>query len=461
MNGELEGHLQNIEDFVQIDDKIVTYKWISKVLKVHTNTAKQLLFAYSKKPEVVDKLLVTYIVAGEQHDGKGLNFQLVQEKDLEKIKRTFHKITSTHVYSIQRGTAVSGADIYNADSSYKLTLEDLKFCSIQTNGEIDRREMKVVIPSTPLNAPVSTKTASKKEAEPVSQDTKLSSQKGVVPLKAKDVPSNKEEVKEKPQALKKASPKKNDTKTAPVKGSSIGALFKKQAAKKKDDLSIKAEVKKADEAKNVDAEKASEKTVQSEVKTPNANKSAGKKKRKKPKDSKDSAAKRRKRIQVASDSESSDQESDGNERFPSPEPEPEAPMVVESDEEDIIPSTPLEKGKKRVKKMIDRTYEDEEGFIITKKEYVVESCSDDESAEPPTKKTEVETTNKETKTNGALVDTTPKEKEEIVPSKAQKTKQDPPNKGTNKPGRPATKAKANSTNSPKKQQSITHFFRKT
>uniref|UniRef100_A0A146KPK0 DNA polymerase delta subunit 3 n=1 Tax=Lygus hesperus TaxID=30085 RepID=A0A146KPK0_LYGHE len=407
MNGQLEAHLQNIEDFIQIDDKIVTYKWISKVLKVHTNTAKQLLFAYSKKPEVSDKLLVTYIVAGEQQDGKGLNFQLVREKDLEETKKAFLKITSTHVYSIQRGAAVSGADIYNADSSYKLTPEDHKFCSIQNEGKIDRREMKVVIPpTTQENNSVSSKTVPKKATEPVSRDTKLSTQKGAEPLKTKDVPPNKEETEEKPQPPKKTSPKKNDKKTAPAKSGNIGALFMKQAAKKKDDSSIKAEVKKVNEDKDVkDAEKLSDKTTVSEVKTPTANKSVGKKKRKKPKDSKDSAAKRRKRIQVASDSESSDQESDGNERFPSPEPEPEAPKVVESEEEEeIIPSTPLEKGRKRVRKLVDRTYEDEEGYIITKKEYVVESCSDNESTEPPVKKNDVETTNEETKTNGAHED---------------------------------------------------------
>lgn len=58
-------------------------------------------------------------------------------------------------------------------------------------------------------------------------------------------------------------------------------------------------------------------------------------------------------------------ESDADERFPSPEPEPERPTVLESDEEEeeIIPATPQERGRKRVRKPIDQTFVDEDGFI--------------------------------------------------------------------------------------------------
>uniref|UniRef100_A0A161M426 DNA polymerase delta subunit 3 n=1 Tax=Triatoma infestans TaxID=30076 RepID=A0A161M426_TRIIF len=84
MNGILEDHLQSIEDFVLVEDKIVTYKWVSKFLKVHTNTAKQLLHAFATKEEFAKKLLVTYFISGEVKNESGVKFCLVNRDDVEK-----------------------------------------------------------------------------------------------------------------------------------------------------------------------------------------------------------------------------------------------------------------------------------------------------------------------------------------------------------------------------------------
>jgi hypothetical protein len=94
-------------------------------------------------------------------------------------------------------------------------------------------------------------------------------------------------------------------------------------------------------------------------------------------------AKELKRIVVLPDLEDSSDDDiynreDGD--IPDSPPPPEiAPKHNESDGDDVIPPTPeaeLKKGRKRVRKMKDKTCMDEDGYLQTYKEYVVESCTD-------------------------------------------------------------------------------------
>ncbi|XP_068085108.1 DNA polymerase delta subunit 3 [Anabrus simplex] len=67
-------------------------------------------------------------------------------------------------------------------------------------------------------------------------------------------------------------------------------------------------------------------------------------------------------------------------------------LVPEPDDSDIIPSTLQQepnRGRKCKKKMVDRTFVDEEGYIFTKKEYVYESCSGSEAEEEKKEDTKV------------------------------------------------------------------------
>lgn len=96
-------------------------------------------------------------------------------------------------------------------------------------------------------------------------------------------------------------------------------------------------------------------------------------------------AKKRKRIVVLSDSEDSSGDdilgkdgTDVSDSSPLPEV---SPQLNESNTDDVIPPTPeaeLKKGRKRVRKMKDKTYMEEDGYVLTCKEYVFESCTDSE-----------------------------------------------------------------------------------
>lgn len=107
------------------------------------------------------------------------------------------------------------------------------------------------------------------------------------------------------------------------------------------------------------------------------------KKRKGKGDHDNSLVKRRKRIVLASDSESGTEEEMDVEEEPDPEPCQPSHQVSDSDDE-VIPPTPYgEKPKRRIRKQVDKTYLDEDGFIVTKKEFVYDSCSDDDEKELP------------------------------------------------------------------------------
>ncbi|CAB0018158.1 unnamed protein product [Nesidiocoris tenuis] len=92
---------------------------------------RRLLYAYTNNNSKPGKYLVTYVVAGERPDGEGLDFRLVNETNLARVKSKFSKISSVHVYSVQKGTILSGAEIYNADTSYKLTEDEQRFVKLQ------------------------------------------------------------------------------------------------------------------------------------------------------------------------------------------------------------------------------------------------------------------------------------------------------------------------------------------
>ncbi|BES91604.1 polymerase (DNA-directed), delta 3, accessory subunit [Nesidiocoris tenuis] len=470
MNGKLEEYLQKIEEFLEVDDRIVTYKWISKTLRVHTNTAKQLLYAYTNSNSKPGKYLVTYVVAGERPDGEGLDFRLVNETNLARVKSKFSKISSVHVYSVQKGTILSGAEIYNADTSYKLTEDEQRFSSILPGDEIARRELKVVPrASAQSDSSAGTSKTQEKKLGPSAQPSKTTG--GASSSKHEPEQSNKEEEKPAPRRTspRKQTPKKEEKPEKkvppPTKNGGIGALFKKQSAKKKDDPPKKeVNSKIAKELPETGGKNSESAVADSKTKsgTPKNN-------RKKSKDKEDFPSKQRKRIRVASESEDSNEESDADERFPSPEPEPERPTVLESDEEeDIIPATPQERGRKRVRKPIDQTFVDEDGFILTKKEYVTESCSDDEVAAPAEKKKIVEeqkaeTTNKLKPETAKMASpegrTDAKSARKSVSKDDEKPASDSNAKGpAKKAGRPAKAKPAESSSS--KQSSITSFFKR-
>ena len=107
-----EMYMENLEEWIMEEDKVVTYKYLSRTLKVHVNVAKQMLFNFTQsKPE---QCVVVYLVSGlvktkdSDNGGDGVTLDttqkvlLVKDTDLENVKSRFMEVLSQHIYSVQK-----------------------------------------------------------------------------------------------------------------------------------------------------------------------------------------------------------------------------------------------------------------------------------------------------------------------------------------------------------------------
>ncbi|XP_023348301.1 DNA polymerase delta subunit 3 isoform X2 [Eurytemora carolleeae] len=389
--------LENLEEWVLEEDKVITYKFLSRALKCHVNVAKQMLFNFieeQRKKNSTELGVVYLISASVNNDGnKKLKVLLVEEKNLSEEVKKLDKILSKHVYSVQKSKKISSTVLFSTDQiSLK---EDVyianSYSAIKNKGAVPK-------PNTSFDRPV----------EPMRNDSKPEIKKEVVQAEIKE--TNQEHEKNESIFAKtkiKKSPEKEVVKknSATKKPSSIASMFAKQSAKpvvskqqkelssetspgKENMENNKIEIKKEAEKKADPGSSAGKRTAATTAgKKSSSGKKTGNKILKKP-GKEDS--KKRKRITIASDSESdADEDAEDVEESGLQDEEDEvAPprsRIIDSDDEEI-PSTPQHTqssnpGKRKVRKEVDKTYIDEKGFMVTKKE--IELVSDDELESEP------------------------------------------------------------------------------
>ncbi|NXN97951.1 DPOD3 polymerase, partial [Rhinopomastus cyanomelas] len=129
---EDELYLENIDEFVTDQNRIVTYKWLSYTLGVHVNQAKQMLYDYTERKRKENsgaQLHVTYLVAGNlmQNGHMCHKVAVVREDQLEAMKSKLATIASVHVYSIQKALLKDSGPLYNTD--YDIVKTNLHNCS--------------------------------------------------------------------------------------------------------------------------------------------------------------------------------------------------------------------------------------------------------------------------------------------------------------------------------------------
>uniref|UniRef100_A0A8C6ZQ68 DNA polymerase delta subunit 3 n=1 Tax=Nothoprocta perdicaria TaxID=30464 RepID=A0A8C6ZQ68_NOTPE len=129
---EDELYLENIDEFVTDQNRIVTYKWLSYTLGVHVNQAKQMLYDYverKRKENSGAQLHVTYFVAGNliQNGYTCHKIAVVREDKLEAMKSKLATLASVHVYSVQKALLKDSGPLYNTD--YDIVKANLHNCS--------------------------------------------------------------------------------------------------------------------------------------------------------------------------------------------------------------------------------------------------------------------------------------------------------------------------------------------
>jgi len=412
-------YMENLEEWILEENKVVTYKFLSRSLKVHVNVAKQMLFNFveTKKSSSTPLLGIVYLLSGmvenkdveksadDVTESSTLKVLLVKEKDLKDVLSKFSKVHSQHIYSVQLAEAVSQTSLYATD--LEVFKEDPAGATALT-----AIKNKNAVPREAVRIPIEVKKEIKKEVKPeIKKEVKKTGIEGAFG-KAKKLSPKKEtgDVKEeKPKVTEK-----KDSKAAKKPGASnIANFFAKQAAKPKVEKTVikdKTEIKNEEkenmvnqriEDESTDTTKEDSSSKKEILKSPvkenrippkKAVKKTPPKKKSVKKDDDDS--KKRKRIQVMSDSEdeADEKEEDGKIEEVIEEEAPPTSKLIESSDEEEIPPTPKQPtrtskpGRKRVKRQVDKTYVDDQGYMVTKKEYESTSETDDEP-EPVKEKT--------------------------------------------------------------------------
>ncbi|KAI1172676.1 DNA polymerase subunit Cdc27 [Nemania sp. FL0916] len=435
----MEDYKQYLAQKILTEDQVVTYRLLSRALKVHVNTAKEMLYEFHKwqNDKRPDTLHATYIVYGTkgrsiQQDGDiemtgsqesqdmdapfsdlvpTYTLSLVAQEQLEESLSQYADVSSIHIYSLAPHPLKDLQLLADAARQVlKLSAADdtpdaCKAYGAIANPNVRRRERRVgKIPAASAPPP-------KIESKPV--------------IKQEAKPSTTTTIKEESKPNAKPAPAKKPAPTGSLKrqgSSGIGQMFAKAAAKPKKTVSKAAASPVASGAMSDDGEDDTEPMVGVKHEDNNNASSSARQARK------DRQDELRRMMEESDDGEevenSPDEEEDEDpmdEEPPPPEPEPEPEQKVEEPaEEEVVASTG---GRRRGRRRVTRKKQvkDEDGYLVTIKEQGWESFSEDEA--PPVSVPKKKEVQKETATAAGV------KSESAAPAPAGKVKKGAAAKG--------------------------------
>ncbi|ODM99406.1 DNA polymerase delta subunit 3 [Orchesella cincta] len=409
-----DSYMERLKEVIYDEKKAINYKMVSIMLGVHVNIAKQMLYHfYSSEKELGKRVYATFYVSGmlprkmfnsigsksdersqdsnnpsqdsysPSDDIDSFLVLLCRDKDLEEYKPKFSKIFSIHVY------ALSGFPLENYDCLERLVEEPLR-----------DSEGRTPVDFGPITCSAAQKLNAKVRSVPVVKDTAR-----VMPP-AKEAPkpkpffgngkasedknansSAKEETTKKPESVSDGvdEPRLNKNKAVKVvdptqKGNDnrLKSMFATQATKPK------AKVVAVVESKN----KKNSSKVKSEPKATNSD------------------TRKRKRIRDVLSSSESEEEKDKDSDVEGIDRKSmneflrfyvsNATFLVQNDEdikkEPSKPEEPVKTideskstgtGRRRVAKMVSKSFLDKDGFLVTTKEQVMVSEDEASDTEKP------------------------------------------------------------------------------
>ncbi|XP_022449515.1 DNA polymerase delta subunit 3 isoform X1 [Delphinapterus leucas] len=407
-------YLENIDEFVTDQNKIVTYKWLSYTLGVHVNQAKQMLYDYverKRKENSGAQLHVTYLVSGSliQNGHSCHKVAVVREDKLEAVKSKLAVTASVHVYSIQKAMLKDSGPLFNTD--YDILKSNLQNCSkfsaIQCAAAVPRApsESSSFEKFEQSDLPVSPEPQASNELTTNGHGPpipKQSSQqpKGIMGMFASKAASKTQDANKETKTEAKEVTNASSVGNKPTgKGNAISNFFGKAAMNKiKVNLDSEQAVK---EEKKVEQPPLS--VTEPKLAAPVGLKKSSKKaepvkmqqkekKRKQVEVSDDETKetenmkKKRRRIKLPESDSSEDEvipDSPGAHEAESPSPPPPAssspePVPKTEPEPPSVKGSSGENKRKRKRVLKSKAFVDEEGCIVTEKVYESESCTDSE-----------------------------------------------------------------------------------
>ncbi|BFZ06082.1 hypothetical protein BsWGS_09122 [Bradybaena similaris] len=407
---------ENIDEFVNDENKIVTCKWLSLSLNLQINAAKRALYTFverQRKGKGGNGINVTYFVAGL---GKSKSGELehkcivVPETDLDAVKKALLAVTSCHIYSVQKAKLKDYTPLYQTD--YDVIKQNLEHCSRLGSIKCDWVTQRVVrqpaaateklscAQKTEKNESATTGATTSSYFAAKTNNTKKAEPKGRIASMFAAATATAGQKKGEEEVATSALTKAGDKKTA-------SASNKAKPAEKKGGVqsffNMNGTSKKTP-PQNGNSKQAVKKEKQEEpAKTAKMEES-----------DEEPDRKRRKRIRTdlfdSSESEEEDEPEDESDHRTLEEAR-ESPILFVSENKNGVeekdhsasaakenecskPSEVKENGentsnisnggrqkRKREKKTITKQYQDEEGFLVTKKEVVWESESDNSDPE--------------------------------------------------------------------------------
>ncbi|XP_061150388.1 DNA polymerase delta subunit 3 [Syngnathus typhle] len=388
-----ELYLDNIDEYVNDQDKIVTYKWLSLALGVHVNTAKQMLYHYldHKRKESSARLHATYLVSGKFVDNGHTSHKVsvVREEQLEDFKSKMGLIVSEHVYSVQKALLRDSGPLYAVD--YDAVKDNLLSCGKHSAircsdavpvSPVERKTRQA--PPTPVPEPQQGK---KPTANGDVASSKAKPAKGIMGMfaskaAAAESQNGGKEVKSEPR---EAAAEVNVFKGKALTKSNHTLNFFGNQSTKNQEKPVKKEEEETVESSSAELQQLKKEPEQKVTTEP-------------PKHNKKNSRSKTKRLQ-SSDSEEEKMEKKKRRRIKKPVPD-------SSEDEDVIPDSPPQtavrevapldvpakepashpglcettKIRKRRRVLKSRTFVDEEGCIVTEKGFESESYSEDDSA---------------------------------------------------------------------------------
>lgn len=431
----LNEYLEILAGHVFDNDKLVTYKWLSNELHVHVNKAKQILWEFYQKYKN-NNIECTYLLIGLLKDNE-MRVEVVKESAIFKAKEKFNKIISEHIYSVHKplvdlkllATSGSGNVNYSAIkcdackersdeemqllrwgiAAKKITMENgTNLKPIDTTNPSKIEKNSITAKKSGFNNLFGSTAKSKNtEKSTFQEQDKNSTKKDKNFLKEKDLTKKDTDSMEKDETLRKEvkeltekqqdSVKNDKNSVEKNKGSSKNSPMEKTKGsieKSKGTVNSRKVSPKSNSVKKGNLDnffgKSSSSSKPTEILTEQKNETAKEevaekrkvknkenlrgKKRNRSKET-DETAKKRKRIVVQSDSSDSEIQSDIEMEESVPEsPEPE---TVTRPKSPSPPKVKCENGKRKVLKLVNKTYKEGE-YIVTRKEHVYVSCSEDE-----------------------------------------------------------------------------------
>ncbi|XP_017932489.2 DNA polymerase delta subunit 3 isoform X1 [Manacus vitellinus] len=411
-----ELYLENIDEFVTDQNRVVTYKWLSYTLGVHVNQAKQMLYDYverKRKENSGAQLHVTYLVAGNllQNGHMCHKVAVVREDKLEAMKSKLSTIASVHVYSIQKALLKDSSPLYNTD--YDIVKTNLhncsKFSAIHCDAAVPRMPPDIPRAQTSLQGSSQRENDTGAPSAPAVNGhgppaAKHPSQqhKGIMGMFAAKAASKPQDTNKETKA--EASGVSTASSKPPTKNNIINNFFGKAAMNKlkvnpvpeqpkeeKEVVKPSVAVAEPESSPNPVVEKPGKRTESARIqqkdrksKTKHVDRSDNEEER-----DPENAKRKRKRIKQLQ-SDSSDEEADIP---PPPTPEEEkapSPPPVTALKTELEPATMEVSagGRKRKRKRVLKSkmfIDEEEGCMVTEKVYESESCTDSEEEFPKPK----------------------------------------------------------------------------